>query len=270
MTTNNKRTRTRTRTVPPAAEPATASQAAATDATAAEAAEAAEAAASVAAEAAEAAATDATDAVAGSDAAEVGDLLMEVSADALDDDSFMDAELAALRAELAAEIDAATDRPDGPCGPARSATEAIRCHWPASVRKAAAEAAVRLPGAFPVRGDGPDLALKLNVSAAFGCKAPKGGPVIPRRSGDVALQGIYRASQRLANGETLSLLFVLTCVEVTRMKCRKAESVQPDWMDHLVATDTKSIGKATSIIYQLAKQSGRNIAITADSKVVAV
>ena len=201
-------------------------------------------------------------------AAEIGADLVSIAADALEDDSFMEAELAALRAELAAEIDAATDRPNGPCGPVRSATEAIRCQWPVSVRKAAAEASVRLPGVFPIRGDGPDLARKLNVPAAFGCRAPKGGPVVPRRSGDVALQGIYRASQRLANGETLSLLFVLTCVEVTRAKCRKAEATQPDWMDNLVATD-KAIGKATSIIYQLAKQSGRAIAVT-DSKVIAV
>lgn len=203
------------------------------------------------------------------DPATIGDDL-EVATDALEDDDSMAAELAALRAELEAEIDAATERPDGPCGPARSAAEAIRCHWPVSVRKAASEAAVRLPGVFPIRGDGPDMAERLNVSAAFGCKAPKGGPVIPKRNGDVALQGIYRASQRLAAGESLSLLFVLTCVEVTRAKCRKMESTQPDWLDHLVAVDNKTIGKATSIIYQLAKQSGRSIAITADSKVVAV
>jgi hypothetical protein len=184
------------------------------------------------------------------------------------------ADKAALMAELMAELGEAIDRPDGDCGPARRAAEAIRCHWSPEVTQAAAAAAVRLPGLFPARGDGPKTAEKIGCSAAYVWRPKKGGALIPTRKGDVALQGIFRASKRISNGETLTLDWLLTCVEATRKFCILKEATQPDWLDNLVVTESmkksEGIGLQTSLLYQLAKQSGRTVAITSDETVMAV
>lgn len=174
----------------------------------------------------------------------------------------IDEELAKLRAELQAELEAAIaiDRPDGPCGPARAGQEQIRCKWTPAVQQAAATAAVRLPGTFPIRGDGPKLAERLGEAAGFGMRT-KVPPVIPTRKGDVALQGVYRASARLANGESVSVILVLTLVEITRQKCRLKKATEPEWMDYLTPVDDGH-GKATCLLYHLSRQSGRDILLT--------